>query len=147
MTPNPYDLIILNKLLTILDKYVLIGSMADDSQIKKEIQAELLSPIIEALESEGITLPYLSKQLKKELKAKEIKVFNDKGTIIYSDGVPALDIQQRARIDAHKLRGDYPAEEHRITGEMVTSRSEAEIEELKKIADRVVEEIRSNKKD
>ena len=147
MTPNLYDLIILNKLLTILDKYVLIGSMADDSQIKKEIQAELLSPIIEALDAEGITLPYLAKQLKKELKSKEIKVFNDKGKIIYSDGVPALDVQQRARIDAHKLRGDYPAEEHRITGEMITSRSQAEVEELKKIADRVVEEIRSNKKD
>ena len=121
--------------------------MAEDSQIKKEIEAELLSPIIEALEGEGITIKSLAKALKKELKAKEIKVFNDKGTIIYSDGVPALDIQQRARIDAHKLRGDYPAEEHRITGEMVTSRSEAEVEELKKIADRVVEEIRSSKKD
>ncbi len=90
--------------------------MAEDSRIKKEIEAELLSPIIEALDAEGITLPYLSKQLKKELKAKEIKVFNDKGTIIYSDGVPALDIQQRARIDAHKLRGDYPAEKHEVSG-------------------------------
>ncbi len=123
-----------------------MGSMAEDSQIKKEIEAELLSPLIEALDAEGITLPFLSKQLKKELKAKEIKVFNDKGTIIYSNGVPALDIQQRARIDAHKLRGDYPAEEHRITGEMITSRSPEEIKDLQEIASRVVDEIRKGKK-
>ncbi len=82
----------------------------------KEISDSLRSPIIEALDAEGITLPFLSKQLKKELKAQEIKVFNDKGKIIYSDGVPALDIQQRARIDAHKLRGDYPAEKHEVSG-------------------------------
>jgi len=119
--------------------------MVEDSQIKKEIEAELLSPLIEALDAEGITLPYLAKSLKKELKAKEIKVFNDKGMIIYSDGVPALDIQQRARIDAHKLRGDYPAEEHRITGEMITSRSPEEIKDLQEIASRVVDEIRKGK--
>ena len=116
--------------------------MSDDYPIEKE----LLSPILEALDAEGITLPFLSKQLKKELKAKEIKVFNDKGTVIYSDGVPALDIQQRARIDAHKLRGDYPAEEHRITGEMITSRSPEEIKDLQEIASRVVDEIRKGKR-
>ena len=120
--------------------------MAEDSQIKKEIEAELLSPIIEALDAEGITLPYLAKQLRKELKAKEIKTFNDKGTIIYSDGIPALDIQQRARIDAHKLRGDYPAEEHRITGEMVSTRSPEEIEELRSIAQGLAQAIRKKGK-
>ncbi len=117
-----------------------------DISPEKKIRDSLLSPIIEALDAEGITLPYLSKQLKKELKAKEIKVFNDKGTIIYSDGVPALDIQQRARIDAHKLRGDYPAEEHRITGEMITSRSLDEIKDLQEIANRVIVEIRRKAK-
>ena len=111
-----------------------------------EFQKSIESPVIAALEKEGITLSHLSKILHKELKAKEIKVFNDKGTIIYSDGVPALDIQQRARIDAHKLRGDYPAEEHRITGEMITSRSREEIKELQEIANRVVDEIRKGKK-
>ena len=123
-----------------------MGSMAEYSQIKKEIQAELLSPIIEALDAEGITLPYLSKQLKKELKAKEIKVFKSKNKVIYSKGLNALDIQQRARIDAHKLRGDYPAEEHRITGEMITSRSPEEIKDLQEIASRVVDEIRKGRR-
>lgn len=75
-----------------------------------------VDPVILALESKGITLDKLADCLEKELKAKEIKVFNDKGTIIYSEGVPALDIRQRARIDAHKLRGDYPAEKHEVSG-------------------------------
>ncbi len=121
--------------------------MAGDSRIKKEIEAELLSPLIEALDAEGITLPFLSKQLKKELKAKEIKPFKgQKNRIIYSKGLNALDIQQRARIDAHKLRGDYPAEEHRITGEMITSRTPEEIKDLQEIASRVVDEIRKGKR-
>ncbi len=111
-----------------------------------EFQKSIESPVIAALEKEGITLSHLSKILHKELKAEEIKVFNDKGKIIYSKGVPALDIQQRARIDAHKLRGDYPAEEHRITGEMITSRSPEEIKDLQEIAARVVEEIRKGRK-
>lgn len=120
--------------------------MAEDSQIKKEIEAELLSPMVEALEGEGITIKSLARQLRKELKAKEIKVFNDKGKIIYSDGVPALEIQQRARIDAHKLRGDYPAEEHRITGEMISTRSPEEIEELRTIAQGLAQVIRKKAK-
>ncbi len=28
----------------------------------------------------------------------------------------AMSIRQKARIDAHKLRGDYPPEEHRVAG-------------------------------
>ncbi len=120
--------------------------MAEDSQIKKEIEAELLSPLIEALDAEGITLSFLSKQLKKELKAKEIKPFKSKNRVIYSKGLDAHDIRQRARIDAHKLRGDYPAEEHRITGEMITSRSPEEIRDLQEIASRVVDEIRKGRR-
>ena len=120
--------------------------MTEDCPEKKAIRDQLLSPLVEALDAEGITLPYLAKQLKKELKAEEIKVFNDKGTIIYSDGIPALDIQQRARIDAHKLRGDYPAEEHRITGEMVNTRSPEEIEELRSITQGLAQAIRKKEK-
>ena len=117
-----------------------------DKTLADKISESLLSPVIQALDGEGITLPFLSKQLHKELKAKEIKAFNDKGTIIYSKGVPALDIQQRARIDAHKLRGDYPAEEHRITGEMVNTRSPEEIEELRLIVQGLAQAIRKKGK-
>ena len=120
--------------------------MSEISPEEKKIRDGLRSPLVEALDAEGITLPYLSKQIKKELNAEEIKVFNDKGTIIYSKGIPALDIQQRARIDAHKLRGDYPAEEHRITGEMVNTRSPEEIEELRSITQGLAQAIRKKEK-
>lgn len=120
--------------------------MSEDSPEKKAIIDSLNSPIIAALEGEGITIKSLSKQLKNELKAEEIKVFNDKGTIIESGPLVAWDIRQRARIDAHKLRGDYPAEEHRITGEMISSRSQEDIKELQEIANRVIDEIRRGNK-
>ena len=118
----------------------------EDSPEKKEIRDQLLSPLIEALDAEGITLPYLAKSLKKELKAKDTKHFAHQGVVQDERDVEAWEIQQRARIDAHKLRGDYPAEEHRITGEMITSRSPEEIKDLQEIASRVVDEIRRNKR-
>lgn len=117
-----------------------------EKTLAEKISESLRSPIIQALDSEGITLPKLAKSLKEELEAKETKFFAHQGKIIEKEDVTTWEVRQRARIDAHKLRGDYPAEEHRITGEMITSRSPAEIEELQKIAARVVDEIRKGKK-
>jgi hypothetical protein len=70
------------------------------------------------LDEGGITDEYLKEKLKNELDAEEMKVFNDKGKIIYSNGLVAWEIRQRARQDAHKLRGDYPAEKHEIDGDL-----------------------------
>lgn len=117
--------------------------MSEISPEEKKIRDGLRSPIIEALEGEGITIKSLAKSLKKELIANDVKVLQHKGEIITHD-IPALDIRQRARIDAHKLRGDYPAEEHRITGEMVT-RPPEEIEELRSIAQGLAQAIRKKK--
>jgi len=75
-------------------------------------------PIIEALESEGITLKRLSRQLKAELRAKETKFFQKDGIVVETRDVIAWDIRQKARIDAHKLRGDYPAEKREIMGDV-----------------------------
>jgi len=119
--------------------------MADRTpeEIRDLITKQLNSPIVEALENEGITPSYLAKLLKKELKAKEVKVFNDKGIVIYSDPLKALDIMQKARQDAHKLRGDYAAEKHEVT---TNPRSPAERKELMKIAKEMAEKIRNDKK-
>lgn len=89
-----------------------------DKTDREKLLESINTPILKALDSEGITLSYLTKHLKKELKAKQIKVFSDKGKVIYSDPLDALEIQQRARQDAHKLRGDYPAEKHQIDGDL-----------------------------
>jgi len=97
--------------------------MPQDTPEKEDLRQKMLdsinTPILKALDGEGITLSYLTKHLKKELKAKRVQVFNDKGQIIYSDPLDALEIQQRARQDAHKLRGDYPAEKHQIDGDLM----------------------------
>lgn len=109
--------------------------MSEDSRIspeEKAIRVGLRSPMIEALEDEGITIKSLAKALKKELHAKNIKPFlAAKGQIVYSDPLDALDIQQKARIDAHKLLDHYPDERHRIIGEVKHSLSENDLEWLK----------------
>ena len=117
----------------------------DPKDIKEEILKQLNSPIIQALDDQGITTEYLAKLLKKELKAKKVQVFANKGEIIYSDDLDALEIQQKARQDAHKLRGDYPAEEHRITGEIGPSGEDRE--ELLAISRKIYAEVRKKKKD
>ena len=103
---------------------------------------------LEYFEQSGLTMPALTKLLKRELKAKVTKSIKVKGavnpdelgrgrrivaasgTIIqtkdkgsFGDGETVIewdeiawDIRQRARMDAHKLRGDYPAEKREITG-------------------------------
>jgi len=83
-----------------------------------------VDPIHKALDSQGITPMYLAKRLKRELNAKEVKVFKSMvyggdgecgDEIIYSKPLVAWAIRQKARQDAHKLRGDYPAEKLDIT--------------------------------
>jgi len=71
-----------------------------------------------AMEGEGITPESLAKQLKSELEATEVRVFNAQGEVIYSADLPAHKIRQEARKDAHRLRGDYPAERKEISGSL-----------------------------
>lgn len=82
-------------------------------EIKESILKQLNSPIVEALDNEGITPSYLAKLLHKELSAKQIKCFQHQGEIVTTE-IPALDIMQKARQDAHKLLDHYPAERHKI---------------------------------
>jgi len=80
-----------------------------------------LEAIRKEMEAEGIDGRYLARKLKRELNAKKIEVFKakvlkrgPKGKIIEAEELiyskPMIDWQtrQRARQDAHKLRGDYP---------------------------------------
>ena len=96
----------------------------------------------EFMDKEGLTPAKLVNQLKKELKANQVKTVKLRGAVgtgtlakgkriiaqsgiiyhgkdedDYGDGEtliewcePDMATRQRARIDAHKLRGDYPAE-------------------------------------
>ena len=64
-------------------------------------------PLVDAMDKAGLTLEKLIGRLKKELNAKETKFFSKDGMVIEERNVVAWDIRQKARIDAHKLRGDY----------------------------------------
>ena len=112
-------------------------TIKDNSQnsntTNKDFTKDLDNPMTNALELEGINTQYLTKKLRRELNAKETKVFNDKDDgIIYSKNMTAWTIRQKARQDAHKLRGDYPAEktEHsgRVTLEEIIKSQEKEEE-------------------
>lgn len=117
--------------------------------VKEEIEKDLGSPILKALDDEGLTPAFLAKRLKSELHAKETKVFapSEKALLVilktmkesgldfkadakkvllnlllYSKPLPSWDVRQKARQDAHKLRGDYPPDkqEHRFPDGPVT---------------------------
>ena len=81
-----------------------------------DVLNSLNTQMIQAMDKAGITLGRLMRQLSDELQAKDTKFFADKGIIKDTAEVVAHDVRQRARIDAHKLRGDYPAEKREITG-------------------------------
>jgi len=104
-----------------------------------EIVEALLRPIDEALQETGLTPKYLTKKLKRELGAKKtthIKVRGviDKESTTLPRGIKIISessdetviaisqidwgTRQKARIDTHKLRGDYPAEKRQLSGKL-----------------------------
>ena len=112
--------------------------MSKISPEEKAIRDGLRSPMIEALEGEGITIHSLAKHLRKELKAKNIKPFlAAKGVIVYSDPLDALEVQQKARMDAQKLFDCYPDERHRIIGEVRHTLDENDLAWLKVLKDKL----------
>lgn len=102
--------------------------MGRKAKIKPVDPESLTAPLFRTLEGGGITGEYLAKKLKSELLAKKKEVFlgnvkefteNERGRsvlthrrdeILYSEDLIAWDVRQKARIDAHKLRGDYPSQ-------------------------------------
>ena len=96
------------------------------------------------LDSSGVTSKHLIEKLKEELIATETKTFQHQGLIIESGEKIAWDVRQRARQDAHKLRGDYPAEKHQLEGTLTDPRSKEEREAILAIAREVVERLRKD---
>ena len=94
----------------------------------------VFTEVRQALDSKGLTLEYLINKLNEELGATFQRCFFDRGgkeggaKIVYSKDLTDFKTRQTARIDAHKLRGDYPAEKFDITGGNITVRSNIERE-------------------
>lgn len=106
--------------------------MSNISPEEKAIRDGLRSPMIEALEGEGITIKTVAKELNAKLKATNIKPFlAAKGHIVYSDPIDAHDIQLRALDMAVKLLDCSPDERHRITGEVRHTLDQNDLEWLK----------------
>jgi len=84
--------------------------MSESDLSPEQTIKDLLSPMQKALEELGITPEMLGKKLLEEMNAEETKFFSHQGEIKDSENVIAWDVRQRARQDAHKLRGDYAPE-------------------------------------
>lgn len=100
----------------------------------EELAKAIGNPVLTAFDQEGLTPRYLAKKHKKELNAKKIDTFKGKvveeqtddggkvigrterEVVIYSKPLIAWDTRQKARQDAHKLRGDYPPEKSEFSG-------------------------------
>ncbi len=65
----------------------------------------------------GLTPTFLAAQLKAELGARITKVFATGEGIQESRRLPDWGTRQKARQDAHKLRGDYPPERREVSGQ------------------------------
>lgn len=114
------------------------------SVTSEEIAQDLVNPFKQVLDTGGIDDEYLIKQLKKEFENEEPKHIKSSGKLDsrtlpknykviakptkdnpYGDTIIEcrlhnIAISQKARMDVHKLRGDYPAEkiDHNLTGDI-----------------------------
>ena len=93
-------------------------------EIDDKFKADMLNrdEKLETFSKHGITEDYLIGKLKDELEAadeSQRKVQNGEETKTIIVKKPIWKIQQDARKDAHKLRGDYPAEQHQHSGDVI----------------------------
>ena len=88
------------------------------------------NPMGPAFEGEGITPEYLARKLKSELNARETKAQIPKGAteFAYSKSMTAWDVRQKARQDAHKFMGDYPAEKVEHSGKLTLEEAVKKLE-------------------
>jgi hypothetical protein len=94
--------------------------MGEISKEQQDMVQDILASYHNAMREQGIHETYLAKKLKRELNAKETKVFNPKGNskpegLIYSKPLVSWDIRQKARMDAQKILGLYAPNKIDIT--------------------------------
>lgn len=80
---------------------------------KKVTKQDILDAVehpADVLNRKGVTLEYLVEKLKEEMAADRVQFFAYEGRVTDSEVVVDWGTRQRARQDAHKLRGDYAAE-------------------------------------
>uniref|UniRef100_A0A6M3K7T2 Uncharacterized protein n=1 Tax=viral metagenome TaxID=1070528 RepID=A0A6M3K7T2_9ZZZZ len=75
-------------------------------------------PLDVALAGEGITPERLARALREELEAEDERAFSDSEGVKYSKKMPAWQVRQKARMDAHRLLSHYPAEKVDLGGDL-----------------------------
>ena len=72
--------------------------------------------LLDAMLAHGITPELLAQKLRERIEATEVKVFNGKDGIVYSEPLVAWDVQADAQDMIHKLRGDYAEQKLTVSG-------------------------------
>jgi hypothetical protein len=92
------------------EAYIAAGYDGDFSaQGGRKMLRTIQKKMPEILDAFGITQERIAKKLDSLLEATEVKVFYDSktGKVVYSDPLPALDIQLRTTDVTNKMRGNY----------------------------------------
>ena len=109
----------------------------------RKLAEQRMSPLELALARHCITVDSLAQQLAAELAATETKAFKSRGEPVeYSKPLRNWNVQQRAREDAQKLLGLYPAEEHRLTAEVSEGMSEEDKAILRAVATEIANKVK-----
>lgn len=90
------------------------------------------NPMLKALDKQDITVDDLAKKLREELDSQETKFFAHQGEVVQTENVINWATRQKARMDAHKLRGDYPAEKKDVGGDIIVNINATPIEKEEK---------------
>ena len=85
--------------------------------------------MIKVLEDHNIDAKRLAVKLNEELEADETIFAKIGGKITDEKDVTAWKTRQEARKDAHKLRGDYPAERKELSGKLTLEEVIKELED------------------
>jgi hypothetical protein len=121
------------------------GSVNPEGTIK-----DLMTPMQKAMEAKGITANMLADKILAELEAKEKKFFAYQGIVVTEREVIAFDVRQKARQDAHKLRGDYTPEKLDVRQHDGPEYTIEDEETLQKVTEALstkrIEELRNSKK-
>ena len=85
--------------------------MLNDADINEIKRRSGKTPMEKALAAHGITADTLAQKLKAELYAKTTKHFAHEGRVITTKQHVDWGTRQKARMDAQKLLGQYPADQ------------------------------------
>jgi hypothetical protein len=123
-----------------------------DLVLIKQLKKELKAHVTKTQKLRGaVTLNELKKGIRilstsgQIITTKDGELFGDGDTVIAWNEVD-WSTRQRARMDAHKLRGDYPADKHELTGKDGQPIAFTDIERAQRLA-RLIEMAKERKKE